>query len=127
MKPMPATFARTCALSQVEEPALNTTSRRQFLKGSLTAGLALGLPRFGWSADSSSAARSPNEVIRVAVIGLGDTTAIGGVGGRGHQLIPRIREVPGVQIVALCDVDRAFLDREAQPFKDRGEAVATHV
>ena len=65
-------------------------------------------------------------MIRVAVVGMGATTAVGGVGGRGHQLIPRLREVPGVRIVALCDVDRSFLDREVQPFKDRGEEVATH-
>jgi predicted dehydrogenase len=96
------------------------------LKRSFAAGLALGLPRRGFGADSPPASRSPNELIRVAIIGLGDTTVVGGVGGRGHQLIPRIREVPGVQIVALCDVERAFLDREARPFKDRGEAVATH-
>src|SRR2546425_5430658 len=37
----------------------------------------------------------------------------------GHQLIPRLREVPGTRIAALCDVDQAHLDREAQPFKDR--------
>ena len=60
------------------------------------------------------------------MVGLGAHTAIGGVGGRGHQLIPRLREVPGARIVALCDVDQAFLDRKAQPFKDRGEEVATH-
>jgi len=71
--------------------------------------------------------RGANDTIRVGVIGLGDTKAVGGVGGRGHQLIPRLREVPGVRIVALCDVDQRFLDREAQPFKDRGETVATHV
>jgi predicted dehydrogenase len=57
---------------------------------------------------------------------MGSTTAIGGVGGRGHQLIPRLREVAGAKIVALCDVDQSFLERESQPFKDRGEQVATH-
>jgi predicted dehydrogenase len=31
-----------------------------------------------------------------------------------------------VRIVALCDVDQTFVDREARPFKDRGEEVATH-
>ena len=49
-----------------------------------------------------------------AVIGLGSTTAVGGVGGRGRQLIARLREVPGVRIVALCDVDQAILDHEVQ-------------
>lgn len=101
-------------------------TRRNFLKSSATAGLALGMPRRVTGAEPSRAT-GPNNAIRVAVVGLGATEAVGGVGGRGHQLIPRLREIPGVRIVALCDVDQAFLEREAQPFKDRGEAVATLV
>jgi len=101
---------------------MKTTTRRHFLQTSLTAGLALGLPRIVRGAT----ARGPSDQIRVAVVGMGSTTAVGGVGGRGHQLIPRLREVPGVRIVALCDVDQEFLDREAKPFRDRGEEVATH-
>ena len=101
-------------------------TRRDFLKSSTMAGLALGLPKVVAGAERSSQAKGANETVRLAVVGLGSTTAIGGVGGRGHQLIPRLREVPGANIVALCDVDQAFLDREARPFKDRGEAVATH-
>ena len=95
-------------------------TRRTFLSHSLKAGLALSLPKIAFGS------QSPNDTVRVAVVGMGSTTAIGGVGGRGHQLIPRLREVPGVRIAALCDVDQTFLDREARPFKDRGEQVATH-
>src|SRR5213594_4027502 len=105
---------------------MKTITRRKFLNRSMTAGLALGMPRLGRGAEGSSRSPGPNETVRVAVIGLGSTTAAGGVGGRGHQLIPRVREVPGARIVALCDVDQAHLDREAQPFKDRGEDVATY-
>src|SRR5437879_7623647 len=101
-------------------------TRRKFLNRSMAAGLALGMPRIVIGAQGSSRGSSPNDTVRVAVIGLGSTAAAGGVGGRGHQLIPRIREVPGAKIVALCDVDQAHLDREAQPFKDRGEDVATY-
>jgi predicted dehydrogenase len=93
----------------------------------MTAGLALGMPKIVIGAERPSQAKGPNDIIRLAVVGLGATEAVGGVGGRGHQLIPRIREVPGVKITALCDVDQAFLDRESRPFKDRGEAVTTHV
>ena len=57
---------------------------------------------------------------------MGSTTAVGGVGGRGHQLIPRIREIPGTKIVALCDVDQAHLDREVQNFQKRGEQVTSY-
>jgi predicted dehydrogenase len=105
---------------------MTTITRRQFLNRSVTAGLALGLPRIVISADNASPSRGANDTVRVAVIGLGSTTATGGVGGRGHQLIPRLREVPGVKIVALCDVDQAHLDREVKPFKDRNEAVASY-
>jgi predicted dehydrogenase len=48
------------------------------------------------------------------------------VGGRGRQLIARFREVPGVRIAALCDVDQAILDHEWQPFKEGGEKVAAY-
>jgi len=92
----------------------------------MTGGLALGMPGMMIRGEQSSPSRGPNETIRLAVVGLGSTTAVGGVGGRGHQLIPRIREIPGVRIAALCDVDLAHLDREARAFKDRGEKVATH-
>src|SRR5947208_10032817 len=105
---------------------MKTITRRKFLNSSITAGLALGMPRIVIGAGGSSRSPGPNDKVRVAVIGLGSTTAVGGVGGRGHQLIPRIREVPGARIVALCDVDQAHLDREAQPFKDRSEEVATY-
>ena len=105
---------------------MKTITRRKFLNRSMTAGLALGMPRIVIGAEGSSGSPGPNDTVRVAVIGLGSTTAVGGVGGRGHQLIPRVREVPGAKIVALCDVDQAHLDREAQPFKDRGEEVATY-
>jgi predicted dehydrogenase len=84
------------------------------------------MPKLVIGAEGAVQAKGPNETIRLAVLGMGDTKAVGGVGGRGHQLIGRLREVPGVRIVALCDVDPAFLDREARPFKERGEEVATH-
>ena len=100
-------------------------TRRDFLKHSVTTGTALGLPPFVFSIASSAQAGS-GDTIHLAVIGLGSTTAVGGVGGRGHQLIPRIREVPGAKIVALCDVDQSFIEREARLFKDRGEEIATY-
>ncbi len=78
----------------------------------MTAGLALGMPRLMLGAGPRSG--GPNDAVNVAVIGLGSTTAVGGVGGRGHQLIGRLREIPGVKIVALCDADQAHLDREAR-------------
>ncbi len=88
--------------------------------------MALGLGKIVIGAEGRPRSVGPNDTVQVAVIGMGSTTAVGGVGGRGHQLIQRLREIPGVRIAALCDADRAFLEREAQSFKDRGETVTTH-
>jgi predicted dehydrogenase len=101
---------------------MKRTTRRSFLKTSLAAGMTLGLPRIVIGRQAAE----PSETVRIAVIGMGSTKAIGGVGGRGHQLIPPIREVRGVKIAALCDVNPAFLAREARPFKDRGEEIAIY-
>lgn len=82
----------------------------------------LALPAIG---EQFSKGSGPSGQLRVAVVGLGGINTVGGVGGRGRQLIARFREVPGVKIVALCDVDKAILEHEARQFKDR-PAVATH-
>ena len=76
------------------------TTRRDFLKSSMAAGLALGLPRIIIGGEQPSKDTEPSDTVRLAVVGMGATTAVGGVGGRGHQLIPRLREVPGARIVA---------------------------
>jgi predicted dehydrogenase len=86
----------------------------------MTTGLALGMPGTGLRSVG------PNDAVNIAVIGLGSTTAVGGVGGRGHQLIGRLRETPGVKIVALCDADRSHLDRELEAARDHGGKVAAY-
>jgi predicted dehydrogenase len=98
--------------------------RRSFLQGSMAAGLTLGMPRLMLGAAPGSG--SPNDAVNVAVIGLGSTTAVGGVGGRGHQLIGGLRETPGARIVALCDADQAHLDRELEAARKHGEKVTAY-
>jgi predicted dehydrogenase len=107
---------------------MKTITRRNFLKNSMAAGVAFGLPKSAMGAESASRAIGSNEAVRLAVIGLGSTTAVGGVGGRGHQLIGRLKEIRGARIAALCDVDSAFLDRERQALKDSdgGREVTVH-
>ncbi len=103
---------------------MKPTSRRSFLSGSITAGMALGMPRLMLGGEPGSG--SPNDAVNLAVIGLGSTTAVGGVGGRGHQLIGRLREIPGVKIVGLCDADQSHLDRELAAARDHGGKVAAY-
>jgi len=105
---------------------MKRATRREFLKSSATAAAALGLPSLVLGSDSPSKGSGANAEVHIGVVGLGDVAAVGGVGGRGHQLIKAIGEVPGTRIVALCDVDRAHLDRETKPFKDRGAEVAVY-
>jgi len=99
---------------------LKRTTRRDFLKTSVAAALASGIPAWAFGGGSGSE-------VRIAVVGLGGIDIPGSVGGRGRQIINRFREVPGAKIVALCDVDQAVLDHSVREFKDRGENVAAHV
>jgi len=105
---------------------MKRATRREFLQSSATAAAALGLPSLALGGDPPAKGGGANAEVRIGVVGLGDVAAIGGVGGRGHQLIRAIRDVPGARVVALCDVDRAHLDRETKPFNDRGAKVAVY-
>ncbi|HRT07644.1 MAG TPA: Gfo/Idh/MocA family oxidoreductase [Candidatus Paceibacterota bacterium] len=77
----------------------NNLTRRDFLKNSslVAAGLA-ALP----AAPSLQAAASPNNRLRVAVIGCN---------GRGMAHIAALLEVPNVEIACVCDVDRRALEK----------------
>ena len=86
------------------------TTRRTLLKGALAAGVSLAVP--------FSRARGANDDIRVAVVG---------IRGQGSNHIKWFSAIPGVRVVAICDADRAFLDREAKKFQDRNESVDTYV
>jgi predicted dehydrogenase len=56
-----------------------------------------------------SRVQGANGDIRLAVIGVGD---------RGHQHLWGFQDLPGVQVVALCDVDRSRLDFRARWFEN---------
>jgi predicted dehydrogenase len=99
---------------------MSRINRRRFLAGAATAA-AFGLPALRLGRDSSCRAAGPNDEIRLAIIGLGGLNVVGGVGGRGRQLIRNFREVPGVRIAALCDCDSSILDDSVQTFAKRGE------
>ncbi len=86
---------------------MKRATRREFLKSSVAAAATLGLPSLSLGGVPPSKGSGADSDVRIGIVGLGAVAAIGGVGGRGHQLIHAIGEVPGARIVALCDVDRA--------------------
>jgi len=109
-------------------------TRRNFIKGSLTAAAGIGitatLPRRAWSEVVGA-----NDAIRVAIIGLGGTRvrhkddgkSLSEQGGKGSHMIPEFRDTPGVRVVALCDPDRDHLERDIRQFEGSKEKVDTYV
>jgi len=81
-------------------------TRRDFMKGSLAAGVALAMP--------FSRALGANDDIRVAVVGFRS---------KGAQHISVFDKLDGVRVVALCDPDREILKREVDKFKERNQKV----
>lgn len=89
---------------------MSTLHRRSFLKRSLTVGaVAAVLPTCN--------VLGANEDIRVAVVGFR---------GHGQTHLRNYLKMPGVRIVALCDVDQAILDREVSRFGKLGQKVDTY-
>ncbi len=80
----------------------NEKTRRQFLKGTLTAGagMTLGLSATG---SFSGRAHGANDRIRIGCIG---------VGNRGSQLLGNLLRFSDVDVVALCDVYPPYLERD---------------
>lgn len=77
-------------------------SRRGFVQGSLAAYAGARVPRL---------ARHRSDELAVAVVGLN---------GRGAAHVEALRALPGVRIVALCDVDEFVLGRELRRLRERG-------
>jgi len=95
-----------------------TLSRRRFL-GASAKGFLGGI----LSAAPFSRVLGANGDIRLGVVGIGSRVKIGGMG---RNEIRSFRRIPGVRIVAICDVDQANLLPEAEEFKKRNENVATY-
>ena len=100
---------------------MNVTSRRVFLRRSAAACTALAGTNLG--ASPWLRAAGSNDDIRLAVVGVGSRTKIG---GKGRDEIRNFRQIPGVRIVALCDVDEANLGPEVESFRKRNETVAAY-
>lgn len=81
-------------------------SRRTFLQTT-----ALGLATTAFSARSWAQVTGANSDIRVAVIGLN---------GRGKQHLTSLARLPGVRLVAICDVDLLVLEKTAAELAKQG-------
>ena len=87
-------------------------TRRDFVKES---GLAAGALAGATALAGRSEAASRNDTIRVAVAG---------VRGRGGSHIQGFEALPGVEVVALCDVDDSIMDqRVGELEKDTGRSI----
>jgi predicted dehydrogenase len=87
---------------------INAIDRRSFLSSALAVGGGLALAPF-------ARAVGANDDIRVAVVGFR---------GQGGLHLRKLRELSGVRVVAVCDVDQDVLDRELKASRGRGEKVA---
>jgi len=89
---------------------MKSVTRRDFVKSSMAAGVALALP--------FSRALGANDDLRVAVVGFN---------GQGSGHIGRFHNTPGVRVVALCDVDEKVLYGKVDEFKKRNEKVDAYI
>jgi predicted dehydrogenase len=80
---------------------VNHLTRRAFLRNTALIGAATALSARSWAQVPGASTD-----LRVAVIGLNGR-------GKGNH-IPRLQEIKGVRIVALCDPDTAVLERAAK-------------
>ncbi len=90
----------------------NTISRRSFLTSTLATAGALTVPRWVHGAPVGA-----NGDIRVGVIG---------IRGRGGSHISGFRNLPGVRLVSLCDVDSEVLAKGVKECEKRGEKVSAY-
>ncbi|MBL9203122.1 MAG: Gfo/Idh/MocA family oxidoreductase [Opitutaceae bacterium] len=91
-------------------------SRRAFLRNTALAGAATATAAF--SARSWAQVAGANSDVRVAVVGLN---------GRGRSHLASLAKVPGVRLVAICDVDTAVLEKTKAGLGAAGASVRTFV
>jgi predicted dehydrogenase len=92
-------------------------SRRRFLVKSVVGGVAA---RGALARSASAAPLGANDAVRVAVVGLGNP-------GKGLHHIQMFKAVPGVRVVAVCDVDETILDKAVRDLASENIQVARYV
>lgn len=91
---------------------METNNRRDFIKKSVIAGSGIVLTGSTYNAFSNNNVIGANDSVRVAVIGLNGH-------GKGNH-IPNFKRIPGVKIVALCDVDSKVLNQVSDDLSKEG-------
>ena len=86
-------------------------SRRGFLEKVALAATAAAIGSRAQGAESGAFVAPKLDRIRVAVVG---------TGGRGGAAVHRLCNVPGVEVVALCELDEAKAKRHQQQMKAHG-------
>ena len=97
------------------DPAQRAASRRDFLRAGAAAGVGAALGRFGFAPLPAGAApvgpaglvhapfaAPPMEVVRIGFVG---------VGGQGTSHWENLLSIPGVELVAVCDINEAHAAR----------------
>ena len=79
---------------------MSSLTRREFIKGSLAAGLGVGAYT-GLVGTVCGRVLGANDNIRVAIVGLRS---------QGTYHIDTFRKIDGVRVAALCDADRNILE-----------------
>ncbi len=99
-----------------------STNRRDFIKGTAWMGAAAALAGAGCTSSKICApgsmtvfADKPIKKLRVGFVGLGM---------RGPGAVHRIANIPGVEIVALCDLYKNRVDAQQKFLKDNGKKPA---
>jgi predicted dehydrogenase len=113
----PDTIGHGRGISRAEAAVAKAVSRRGFLVGSVVGGLSArgALTRPAWAAPLGA-----NDAVRVAVVGLGNP-------GKGLHHVQMFKALPGVRLVALCDVDENILDKAVKDLASESIRVARYV
>jgi len=92
---------------------MSKLTRREFIKSSVAAGAAIAVLA------PNSRVRGANDDLRFAVVG---------TGGQGGGHIGYFNGKKGVRVVALCDADRAQVEKRARDFEKKyGQKVKTYI
>src|SRR5947209_4044666 len=122
------TYWRSRSLERIEltlshgECIMRKISRREFLEDSMFAiaasAAAASVPTALAADDSTTKKSGPNDVLRVACIG---------VNGQGGSHVGELMNNKDVEIVAICDVDPAAYAKQAVRFKEKNRNVPEYI